>query len=104
MFELIEKLRQKSDRTKKQIAFLVALFFAGIIFVVWLSVVYPNFRQDQIVEQKVAKLEPSPIATFGETISSSFFGITEQFREMKSSISSFFGSVTYQSSTTVNQK
>ena len=96
MFELIEKLRQKSDRTKKQIAFLVAISFAGIIFVIWLGVVYPDFRNNQLQEQKVSSLEPSPLSNFGVTLSAGFSGIIEQFGVMRSSIESFISSTTKQ--------
>ena len=41
MFPLIEKLRQKPSRTKKQIAFVVSFLLAGVIFVIWLSIIYP---------------------------------------------------------------
>ena len=47
MFDLIEKLRQKPNRTKKLIAFLGALLFVGIIFVIWLSVILPDFEHSQ---------------------------------------------------------
>ena len=56
MFDLIEKLRAKPDKTKRRIAFLVAFFIAGIIFIVWLGVVYPNFRNKQAKEDNVSKL------------------------------------------------
>jgi len=57
MFNFIEKLRQKPDKTKKKVAFLSALFLCGIIFVVWLSVIFPGFREDQAKKQAVQKLE-----------------------------------------------
>ncbi|MCX6701761.1 MAG: hypothetical protein NTX96_01015 [Candidatus Zambryskibacteria bacterium] len=88
MFELIEKLRQKPDRTKKQIAFLVAFFLTGIIFVIWLSVVYPDFKQGNLKEEVVSKLEPSPLGTFGETFKTGMSAIGEQFTKLKESISS----------------
>ena len=46
MFNALEKLRQKPESVKKQIAFAVALSFAGIIFLVWLTVVYPDLRKE----------------------------------------------------------
>ncbi len=86
MFSFIEKLRQKPDRTKKQIAFLTALFLAGLIFVVWLSVILPDFQRGQKREEAVSKLEPSPIEAFGETIGAGFSSIGEQFGKLKESV------------------
>ena len=89
MFEIIEKLRQKSPRIKKQIAFLTSFSLAGIIFVIWLSVIYPDFRKTQANEQKASSLEPSPISTFGETLGTGISAIKEQFGKLKNGISSF---------------
>ena len=89
MFNLIEKLRQKSPRLKKQIAFLTSFSLAGIIFVIWLSIIYPDFRQTQANEQKASSLEPSPISAFGETFSSGISAIKDQFSQLKGAISSF---------------
>ena len=100
MFEFIEKLRQKPDRTKKQIAFLSALFLAGLIFVVWLSVIYPDFKRGQQKEDAVSKLEPSPLSTFGETISTGISAMGDQFSKLKESISSITNNSAYYSTTT----
>ena len=89
MFNLIEKLRQKSPRVKKQIAFLMSFSIALIIFVVWFSVIYPDFRQTQAKEQKVSSLEPSPISTFGQTLGTGITAIKEEFKQLKGAISSF---------------
>jgi hypothetical protein len=105
MFNLIEKLRRKPEKTKKLIAFSTALSFTGIIFVVWLSVVFPDFRKSQQKEDTIAKLEPSPITTFGETIGTGFSAIGEQFSKLKESVSSMTSSITQNStfySTTTN--
>ena len=89
MFDFIEKLRQKPDRTKKQIAFLVSLLLAGIIFVIWLSVIYPDFSQTQAKETAVSKQEPSPLSNFSDTFSSGISAIGDQFNKIKESLSSF---------------
>ena len=82
MFDFIEKLRAKPDRTKKQIAFAVSLFLAGIIFVIWLSVIYPDFSQKQAKQTEVSKQEPSPISNFSDTFSSGISAIGEQFNKI----------------------
>ena len=100
MFEIIEKLRQKSPRVKKQIAFLTSFSLAGIIFVIWLSVIFPDFRQTQANEQKVSNLEPSPISTFGQTFGAGISAIKDQFGKLKNGISSFSTDPAYYSAST----
>ena len=103
MFQLIEKLRHKPNSTKKQIAFLVALSFAGIIFIVWLSVVYPDFRQSQEAEQRVADLTPSPISGFMASITTGFSAIGEQIAKMKDTMTSFSIDPAYYSATSTTE-
>lgn len=100
MFQLIEKLRQKPERKKKQIAFFTALSVAGIIFVVWLSVIYPDIKSKKDQENMVKKLEPSAAQSFGATILGGFSAVGEQFGKIKETISTFSGSAEYYSSTT----
>ncbi len=102
MFELIERLRAKSESTKKKIAFLAAFSLAGIIFIIWLSVVYPDWKNNQSKEDSVSKLEPSPISAFEETLSNSFSAIGGEFNKLKASISSFSTSPEYYSTTSTN--
>ncbi|HEY4509118.1 MAG TPA: hypothetical protein VJC13_02445 [Candidatus Paceibacterota bacterium] len=109
MFPLIEKLRQKPSRTKKQIAFVVSFLLAGVIFVIWLSIIYPDFSQRQAKEISASKLEPSPISNFGETFSSGLSAIGAQFSKIKESLSSlstttyYFASTTQEATTTIEQ-
>ena len=102
MFELIEKLRAKPERVKKQIAFSVAFFLVGIIFVVWLGVIFPNWRGEQTKQDNVAKLEPSPISSFRETLSSSFKTLGSEFSRLKAAVSSFSTSPEHYSATSTN--
>ena len=99
MFEIIEKLRRKSDRAKKQIAFLCAFFVAGFIFVMWLGVVYPNFKKQEVLDSKVAKLEPSPWTAFGATLSDGISAIGSEFSRLKSTVSSLSTTTYYKAST-----
>jgi cytoskeletal protein RodZ len=87
MFELLEKLREKPDHKKKQIAFLLSLFIVGIIFVIWLSVIYPDFKNESLIDDKVSKLEPSPLGTFSETFKTGISAIGEQVTKLKESVS-----------------
>ena len=100
MFKYIERLREKPDRIKKQIAFLSAFLFVGIIFVMWLSVIYPDFKQRQSRETEVSRLSPSPIKTFGVSFASSVTAISDQFNKMKELMSSFSSEPAYYSGTT----
>lgn len=104
MFDFLEKLRAKPDRTKKQIAFLSALFFVGIIFVMWLSVIFPNWRESQSKEAKDSKLPPTPISAFFGTFFSGISAISEEFGQLKDSISSFIKAPDYYVSTTTNEE
>ena len=99
MFELLEKLRAKSEKTKKQISFLAALLTAGIIFVIWLSVVYPDFNQRQTQETLVINNEPTPVSSFSATFSSGVSAIGEQFSKIKNLLSSFSTAPVYYSAT-----
>jgi len=101
MFDLIEKLRAKPDSTKKQIAFLVALSVAGIIFVIWLSVIYPDWKEGEIKESNVAKIEPSPLSGFTSNFSNGLTSIKEQFSKLKESVSSFSNSPEYYRAETI---
>lgn len=89
MFKLIENLRTKPESTKKQVAFLVALSFSGLIFVIWLSVIYPEWRKGEKKEEKVVSSEPHPLAGFMANLSTGIGGMKEQFSEIKKSISFF---------------
>src|SRR3990167_1696184 len=100
MFKYIEKLREKPDRTKKQIDFLASFALAGIIFVIWFSVIYPDFKQRQSKETAASKLSPSPISTFGFSFASSIAAIGDQFNKMKELISSFSSDPIYYNATT----
>lgn len=83
MFNYLEKLRQKPERSKNRFAFLSAFSFAGIIFVIWLSVVYPNFTEQKKREDKVRSLEQSPLSSFFENVSVGFGEVGENVSSIK---------------------
>ena|SRR3989344_6245925 len=99
MFEIIENLRQKPDGTKKRIAFLTSFFFSGLILVVWLSVIYPDFRQTQKKVEEVSKNSPSPISTFGDTVAEGFSKVGSEWGRMKEAMSAFSAGSTYYTAT-----
>ncbi len=103
MFDSLEKLRSKPDRAKKRFAFLIALLVVAIIFSVWLTVLYPEFRNDQNKVEQVSKLEPSPFGAFTDSVGNAFSSISQTFGELRQGISSFTTSPAYYISSSTNQ-
>ena len=83
LFDLIEKMREKPEKVKNRIAFGVAFSFALIIFLLWLTVIMPDFSASRSRENKAVADEPSPLSTFGAAISSGFSAIGGQFSNLK---------------------
>ena len=109
MFNYIEQLRKKPERIKKQIAFFVAFLIVGIIFVIWLSVIYPQVMGSKKQVAEVSTItEPRPISAFGDTFFAGLSAISEQFSKIKEAISSFstlpvYYSATSTTTTIINQ-
>ncbi len=89
MFELIEKLRKKSDRTKKQVAFLTAFTFASLIFGVWVTIVFPDWRYAQNQEAKADKATPSPTSAISGTFSEGISAIQSQLAQLRQAVDSY---------------
>lgn len=104
MFEYLEKLRQKPEKTKNFIAFSASLFFAGCIFLMWLTVVFPDVRQDQATKDKIAAIEPSPFSALFGNIAKGFSEVQNKFTSVKSVISNFSANAVYYESTTTPEK
>ncbi len=83
MFEFIERLRQKSDKTKKRIAFLSAFCFVGLILVMWLTIVYPDFSFVQKQKQTASVGDTGMFDSFFANITEGFGGIKNQIQSMK---------------------
>jgi hypothetical protein len=99
VFELIEKLRGKPENVKKRIAFLSAFSLAGSIFVVWLSVIYPDFKDTEAKKENVAAVVESPTDSFSEALLGGFSHMMEQFQDLRKSVSNFSTEVEYYSAT-----
>jgi hypothetical protein len=95
MFDYIEKLRQKSDKSKRWIAFLSSFSFAGLIFVVWLSVIYPDFRFQEKQRQTASANEASPVGSFFSNMKEGFAGVKKQVDDMKDVVSGISSSTYY---------
>lgn len=55
MLKTIEKLREKPEAYRKRIAFIIAISIAGIIFLIWLSVLGVKFRNSETIVSDVKK-------------------------------------------------
>ena len=75
MFDKIEKIRKESDEKKKMISFFIALFFTGILFVLWLSIWLPSFRSNR--EEKKESVV-GPLSGVYRSFSSGFDYVREQ--------------------------
>ncbi len=103
MFQLIEKLRNKSDNQKKQIAFLFSALFVGVIFIVWLSVIYPDFRKRESQEANAISVSDNSTDTFKTTISKSLSALGEQITNIKQVIHSLTDGTTYYNSASTTE-
>jgi hypothetical protein len=104
MFDLIERLRQKPEKTKKRIAFSVAFSFSLTILIVWFTVLYPDFNNDKSGE--VANVSSSgPVENIGDIFRAGFAKVGEAISEVKSTMSdiasttsTYYGTSSVQSS------
>lgn len=93
MFELIEKIRNKPEKTKNRIAFLSSLLFVGVIFVIWLTVLFPDFLGQNAKAEKITSSEPSAFSALFSTISQGFSDMGKnisQIKEVSSAVMSNF--------------
>jgi hypothetical protein len=91
MFDYIEKLRGKSERTKKFIAAGVAFLVAGIILLFWIFSIMPDFAQQQAITARVQSATPSPFGALSQILSQGTSGIGGEISKLKSASSGFFG-------------
>ncbi|MEQ1561221.1 MAG: hypothetical protein ABL899_00695 [Nitrospira sp.] len=105
MFQFIENLRQKPDSVKSRVAFLISFFISGVIFTIWLSVIFPDFKNNQKIEETEKTVGVSPVSTFSDTFSSGFTSLGEQINNIKESVGAMFSAPIYYSATsTATQK
>ena len=91
MFDYIEKLRGKSERTKKLVAAGMAFACAGLILIFWIFSVFPQSIQEKQISDRVQSASPSPFVTFTQIISQGTSGIGGELSKLKSAGSGFFG-------------
>lgn len=98
MFEYIEKLRGKHDRTKKKIAFSIALVFAVVLFFFWSTVFLPDFQREQ--EANYVNKAKSPVNNFTDVLSSGVAQIQKNFVDAKAMIDQISTSSAYYKAST----
>lgn len=89
MNNFLEQIRKKPDTTKKWYAFAGALTFSGIIFLMWLTVIMPDFTAEQRQKNAALAKEPSPLDTLKETFSMGANAIGSQVDELKDTTETF---------------
>jgi hypothetical protein len=89
MFEFLDTLRKKPESQKKRIAFGTAFFCSGFIFLLWVLVWYPSFRDRQDHIEQAAPSSPSPWSTFSNVVGSGFEEASGQAQKIKETANSF---------------
>lgn len=103
MFQTIEKLRSKPESAKKRIAFLIAFLISGLIFVVWLTIIFPDFKKTQDKESSIAKSGVSPISAFSDAISSSYGAVSSQISKIKEAVGALNSPEVFRNSTSATE-
>lgn len=81
MFRTIEKMREKPEKYRMRVAFIISASIAGIIFLVWLSVLGVRFENsDNTADKEFA--EPA-LAEFKERFSGVFEEGKSQLEEAR---------------------
>ena len=92
MFELLDKIRQKPYKTKRNISFLFALLFSAIIFSIWLLSVYPDYKTFTGKNDYDLKSN-TPISSFDSIFSSGFSSVVDQFSNIRNLIMVNFSNI-----------
>jgi predicted PurR-regulated permease PerM len=90
MFNWLENMRNKSSGTQRLWAFGISLFIVGIIFVIWLAVIFPNFlhNQDMVAKNNQVQQYVTPSQNIWGTIGSLWSGVTSQYNNLQQSMKS----------------
>lgn len=93
MFEYLEKLRQKPESSRKKIAFFTSFSVVAVIFAVWLTVIYPDFKKE--TDQKIAESKTDESTeNFARTFTEGVGRIGSEIGKVKSLISVFSSATT----------
>lgn len=94
MFEYIDKLRKKNEKTRKTIAFSVAFVVAISLFIIWLTVFLPDFENEQQAQKALAESK-SPATNFMDVLSDGIVKIQNSITQAKRTINELSATSTY---------
>lgn len=100
MFNFLEKIRRQPEGLRKRIAFLAALGFSAVILTIWVTVIFPDWHENQLLQSRAVANSPSPLSTFGASIGDGMTSLSNQLGEIKNSISSLATDTTHFIATT----
>ncbi len=103
MFEYLDKVRKKDEKTKKWIAFLAALLFSVVIFIIWITISLPQIENEKRIRDAEASTTKSPLTNFLDVLSNGIVEVQKNVTEIKSAINQISTSTAYYVSTTSSQ-
>ncbi|MFO0718801.1 MAG: hypothetical protein U0522_02130 [Candidatus Paceibacterota bacterium] len=87
MFNLINKLRDKSESQRRSFSLAFSAIVTVFIFIVWISVKFNSFSNDVVATKNSAQENViSPITSFGKMTASALESVKESFGELKDSV------------------
>ncbi len=89
MFEFIENLRQKPNSAKKRIAFFTSLSISLVVFAVWVTVIYPDMKNNRVISETSSS---TPVETLASFMSDGFSQLKVKVGEVANAFSSFASS------------
>lgn len=102
MFDVLEKLRQKPEPTRRRIALLSAFSITLVIFIVWMTVIMPDWTQNQNKQAEALSSQPSPWSAISANFATGMQGITAGWSVLHTLAGSFdSGTDHYVATTTV---
>jgi dihydrodipicolinate reductase len=102
MFEYLDKLRKKEEKTRHRIALSVAFVFSFILFVVWLTVFLPNFEKENQIERLEQSRFKSPVTNFVDALSGSVMKVQESISNAKNMLNGLATSTAYYRASSTN--
>ncbi|MFA7216760.1 MAG: hypothetical protein WC095_02155 [Candidatus Paceibacterota bacterium] len=104
MFNYLDNLRKKPDSYKKRFSILVSFLVVGLIFVVWLSVIYPDVRDMGKKKAEIRK-DPTPANAFLGNMWEGFRSLEESYGNLGKTVSDLSNNIEnyYYSTSTTNK-
>lgn len=86
MFKYLDNLRKKPDYYKKRFSILVSFLVVSLIFVVWLSVIYPDVKNITKKKAEIRK-DPTPTNAILGNIFEGFRSLGDSFKGLNAVVS-----------------